>query len=220
MKRSDDKVLRERMVLDQLVKRGIREPRILEAFRAVPRHAFVPGVSLEQAYSDHPLAIGHEQTISQPYMVAWVLESLRLRETDRVLEIGTGSGYEAALLSCLAGEVYSMERIEPLAEAARERLDRLGYGGVRILIGDGTDGWSEAAPYDAIVVSAAGPDVPAPLIEQLAQHGRLIMPVGEMELQKLTLVRKEREGIVSSVLGTCVFVPLVGRYGWIKERSR
>lgn len=205
---------RVRMVRRQLEDRGIRDERVLEAMRTVPRHRFVPPSLHNVAYEDRPLEIGHGQTISQPYMVGLMTELLALRPTDRVLEIGTGSGYQAAVLSTLAGHVYSIERIEELARKAARLLIELGYDRVTILTGDGTSGLPEYAPYDGIIVTAGAPRVPAALKEQLAPGGRLVCPVGPRDLQHL--VRVIRDGNVfrqDEGIG-CVFVPLLGADGW------
>ncbi|MCA9519367.1 MAG: protein-L-isoaspartate(D-aspartate) O-methyltransferase, partial [Myxococcales bacterium] len=178
------------MVVRQLGERDIFDPRVLEAFRRVPRHELVPRTLWDEAYEDHPLPIGEGQTISQPYMVAIMLQLLRLRGVERVLEIGTGSGYQTALLAELAAEVFSIERVPTLAERAEGDLERLGYRNVSIRVGDGTLGWPECAPYDAIVVSAGAPRVPAPLVEQLGDGGVLAVPVGSRSVQYLTLVRR------------------------------
>lgn len=204
------------MVDLQLVRRGLSDPRLLEAFRSVPREEFVPPGLAEFAYSDAPLPIAENQTISQPYIVALTVDALGVREPDRVLEIGTGSGYAAAILGKLAKEVYSVERLEPLASTARERLARLGYDNVHVLHADGTLGWAEHAPYDAIAVAAGGPDVPAALLEQLALGGRLVIPIGADE-SKQVLTRVTRIGPKSyqreSILSVR-FVPLIGEQGW------
>jgi protein-L-isoaspartate(D-aspartate) O-methyltransferase len=204
------------MVERQIARRGVGDPRVLEAMRAVPRETFLPDSLAELAYDDTPLPIEEEQTISQPYIVALMAEALELEPADRVLEIGAGSGYAAAVLSRIAREVYTVERHESLAGLARERLRRLGYGNVQVLHGDGTLGWPEHAPYDAIVVAAGGPDVPRSLQEQLAPGGRLVIPIGsDPRTQELIRVRRtgpdqwERED-----LGAVRFVPLVGAQGW------
>jgi protein-L-isoaspartate(D-aspartate) O-methyltransferase len=200
---------------EQLRARNIRDECVLAAFAKVPRHLFCPGVSLAEAYADHPLGIGCGQTISQPYMVAWMLETARLRPTDRVLEIGTGSGYQAALLAELAAQVFSVERIPGLLNDARERLVRLGVTNVALREGDGSGGWPEQTPFDAIFYAAAAPGIPEQARRQLARGGRLLAPVGSRERQ--TLLRVERIGEVDyreDDLGGCVFVPLRGAFGW------
>jgi protein-L-isoaspartate(D-aspartate) O-methyltransferase len=207
---------RRAMVDGQLAARGIHDPDVLRAMGEVPREAFVPPDKRRVAYADSPLPIGKGQTISQPYIVALMTEMLELSRDDRVLEIGTGSGYAAAILSRIADEVYSVERHAALAREARARFDALGYDNIHIHIGDGTLGWAEHAPYDAIVVTAGGPAVPDPLLEQLAVGGRLVIPVGgRLAMQELLRVRRvgedeyEREN-----LGGVRFVPLVGEAGW------
>jgi protein-L-isoaspartate(D-aspartate) O-methyltransferase len=200
---------REQMVRSQLAERGIRDPRVLEAMRSAPRHEFVLEEFRDRAYEDYPLPIGEGQTISQPYIVAAMLEHLALRENDRVLEVGTGSGYVTALLSVLCAEVFSVERYASLAELARATLLRLGYNNVAIRVGDGTLGWSEFALFDAILVSAATPEVPPALFEQLREGGRMILPVGPAWSQELQLIRKVGGRAEVTVLEGCRFVPLV-----------
>ena len=202
------------MVELQLRGRGIRDPRVLAAMERVPRHEFVPPELQREAYEDRPLPIGHGQTVSQPYIVAAMLEALELQPSDRVLEVGTGSGYQTALLAELAGKVYSIERHAPLAEQAREALARLGYTGVEVMVGDGTEGWPGAAPFDAILVSAAAPKLPPPLLQQLAEGGRMIVPVGFPAGQDLELVRKHQGQPLITRLDACRFVPLIGREGF------
>jgi protein-L-isoaspartate(D-aspartate) O-methyltransferase len=200
---------REEMVRTQLAERGIRDARVLDAMRTVPRHEFVPEDFRQDAYEDHPLPIGEGQTISQPYIVASMLEHLALKATDRVLEVGTGSGYVTALLSMLCAEVFSVERFASLAAAADATLRRLGYGNVRIKVGDGCRGWSEHAPFDAILVSAATAEVPAPLFAQLSEGGRMILPVGPPSSQELQLIRKVNGRPDVTLLEGCRFVPLI-----------
>ncbi len=206
--------LREEMVEKQIRRRGLTDARVLAALLEVPRHEFVPEELRAQAYDDKPLPIGESQTISQPYMVASMTAALGLTGTERVLEIGAGCGYQAAVLSRLAKEVYSIEVRPPLALAAQERLTRLGYTNVHVHCGDGTLGLPECAPFDAILVTAAAPAVPAPLLEQLADGGRLVIPVGSEEHQELRLIRKSAGQIASHAIEECRFVPLVGRHGW------
>ena len=205
---------RERMVQEQLVSRGINDPRVLRAMAKVPRHLFLETELWDQAYEDHPLPIGSNQTISQPYMVALMAESLGLKGAERVLEVGTGSGYLAAVLSELCAEVFSVEMVQLLALKARTLLSSLGYRNVSVLMSDGTLGWDEHSPYDAVVISAAAPGIPRPLIEQLTEPGYLVFPMGEKELQTLVRIRKDRQGIREEYLGECHFVKLMGRYGW------
>jgi protein-L-isoaspartate(D-aspartate) O-methyltransferase len=207
--------LRARMIAEQLRGRSIRDERVLAAFDKVPRHLFCPGVGLEEAYGDHPVDIGCDQTISQPYMVAWMLEAARLQPADWVLEVGTGSGYQTALLSQLVARVFSIERIPELLDAARERLGNTSAENVTLKSGDGGLGWPEHAPFECILVTAAAPTVPEPLRRQLAVGGRLLAPVGSRWHQEL--VRVERLGEVKyreESLGGCVFVPLRGVCGW------
>src|SRR5258707_6334539 len=200
---------REEMVRAQLAERGIRDVRVLDAMRNVPRHEFVPETLRQEAYEDHPLPIGEGQTISQPYIVAAMLEHLGLRVTDRVLEVGTGSGYETALLSLLCAEVYSVERHAQLAASAESTLHRLGYRNVKIRVGDGSQGWPQYAPFDAILVSAATPAMPPALFAPLREGGRMVVPVGPPSSQELQLIRKVNERPAVKILEGCRFVPLV-----------
>lgn len=213
---------RMEMVRLQLGGRGISDLRVLAAFRRVPRESFVSAGMADLAYRDAPIPIGAGQTISQPYIVALMAEALELRPTDRVLEVGTGSGYAAAILSCLAAEVFTVERHESLAAAARERLERLGYRNVKVLHGDGTLGWPEHAPFDAIAVAAGGPGIPNALLEQLGPGGRLVIPVGpDQELQTLLRVTRDVEGKLRyERLSDVRFVPLIGAEGWQQDRGR
>jgi protein-L-isoaspartate(D-aspartate) O-methyltransferase len=207
---TDRALERERMVERQLRARGVEDERVLEAFREVPRELFVePGLE-QAAYTDAPLPIGESQTISQPFVVALMVEALEIRPSDRVLEVGAGSGYAAAILSRLGSEVYAIERHPSLARDAHERIQRLGYGNVKIRAGDGTLGWPEAAPFDAILVSAGGPDVPLALIEQLARGGRIAIPVGTSSEQELIRITKSEGGrLRTQNLGPVMFVPLI-----------
>jgi protein-L-isoaspartate(D-aspartate) O-methyltransferase len=206
--------LRQKMVDVQLRARGIRNERVLAAMARVPRHLFVADEFQDSAYEDHPLPIGAGQTISQPYIVAFMLEVLSLDGSDTVLEIGTGSGYQTALLAELAREVYSVERIESLAQAARTILEHLGRTDVRLTLGDGSRGWVEYAPFDAIVVSAAAPQIPQALLEQLREGGKMIVPVGPPEAQELKMVRKQEGQAAVTNLEGCRFVPLIGEQGY------
>lgn len=199
---------RERMVREQLERRGIQDPRVLQAMRKVPRERFVPADLRNRAYDDGALPIGHEQTISQPYIVAFMTEALRLTGKERVLEIGTGSGYQAAVLAELVPEVYSIELVEPLARSAEKTLSELGYRNIKIKIGDGFAGWVEHAPYDAIIVTAAPAEIPPVLVEQLKMGGRMIVPVGVWE-QELVLVEKSAKGFITRNLLPVRFVPMV-----------
>jgi len=208
---------RSHMVEAQLVARGLTDERLLAAFRKVPRHLFIPKEFQHEAYADHPLPIGLGQTISQPYIVALMTEALRLQGHERVLEIGTGSGYQTAILAELALEVFSVERLAELIPAVRERLVALGYVNVHLTVGNGSPGWPEYAPYDAILVSAAAPDVPEPLVTQLTDHGRLVLPIGSPQAQMLVHVEKRSGALRRKELASCVFVPLVGKYGWPGE---
>jgi protein-L-isoaspartate(D-aspartate) O-methyltransferase len=203
--------LRERMVQRQLAGRDIRDERVLAAMTKVPRHEFVPAYLRDQAYDDRPLPIGHEQTISQPYIVAFMTEQLKLRATDRVLEIGTGSGYQAAVLAELVAEVYSIEIVEPLAREAQATLDRLGYRNIRLRIGDGYQGWAEQAPFDAIIVTCAPERVPQPLIDQLRDGGRMIIPVGEVYNQELILLERTGGTLERRAVLPVRFVPMTGK---------
>lgn len=206
---------RAKMVAEQLRSRNIRDERVLAAFANVPRHLFCPGASVSEAYADHPVEIGCGQTISQPYMVAWMLEVARLHSGDRVLEIGTGSGYQAALLAQLVARVFSVERIPELLNAARERLMRLGAENVTLYCGDGSGGWPEYAPFDVILYAAAAPEVPQQVRGQLAVGGRLLAPVGSLHHQNLLRVeRVAAETYQEQELGGCAFVPLRGMFGW------
>lgn len=201
---------RRRMVAEQLKPRGINDPAVLEAMSTVPRHEFLPQSQRSLAYADHPLPIGYGQTISQPFIVALMTQVLELKPGDSVLEIGTGSGYQAAVLAELTDKVYSIEIVEPLARSAREILDRLGYSEVRTRIGDGYRGWQEHAPYDAIIVTAAPNHVPQPLVDQLALGGRMVIPVGAY-YQELMLLKKDPEGnMTREGVIPVVFVPMTG----------
>jgi len=202
-------VARHRMVATQIESRGVRDPRVLDAVRRVERHRFVPEPLREYAYEDHPLAIGHDQTISQPYIVALMTEEARIRPGARVLEIGTGSGYQAAVLSLLAGQVYTIEIVEPLARQAAARLEALGYRNVTVRAGDGYRGWPEQAPFDAILVTAAPPEIPQPLLDQLAVGGRLVAPVGE-GIQDLVVVERTAAGLQRRPVIPVRFVPMTG----------
>jgi protein-L-isoaspartate(D-aspartate) O-methyltransferase len=205
---------RERMVQEQLVSRGINDPQVLRAMAKIPRHLFLEKELWDCAYEDRPLPIEADQTISQPYIVALMVEALELRGGERVLEVGTGSGYVAAVLGEVCAEVFSVEVVEGLALKARILLSSLGYRNVSVLVGDGTLGCDKHAPYDAVVISAAAPCIPRPLIEQLKIPGYLVFPMGEKELQTLVRIRKDSAGIREEYLGDCHFVKLRGMYGW------
>jgi protein-L-isoaspartate(D-aspartate) O-methyltransferase len=203
-----------RMIEEQIIARGIHDPRVIETIRKVARHLFLEEALQSQAYNDYPLPIGDGQTISQPYMVALMTEALELKGHEKVLEIGTGSGYQTAILSKLAEKVYSVERIGELAAKARRILDQMNCYNVEIKIFDGTYGWKEKGPFDAIMVTAGAPKTPQPLLDQLAVSGRMVIPVGEAGLQDLFQVIRTENDFVKKNLGGCRFVKLVGKYGW------
>jgi protein-L-isoaspartate(D-aspartate) O-methyltransferase len=204
--------LRQTMVQQQIASRGVKDPRVLDAMLKVPRHMFVPPEFVPEAYNDYPLPVGKGQTISQPYIVAQMTELLELKGEERVLEIGTGSGYQAAILSLLCAEVFTIEYVEELARAATERLKELGYRNVSVRSGDGYDGWLDKAPFDGIILTAATPFVPAPLMSQLAAHGRLVVPVGsEFGDQTLTLYRRRGRELKAVPIEPVRFVPLRGK---------
>ncbi len=211
------KELRDLMVKTQLVPRGIKDERVLAAMKKVPRHLFVDKQMLHRAYDDSALPIGEGQTISQPYMVAAMTELLELQGTEKVLEIGTGSGYQAAVLAELAKEVYTVERIAVLANRAEGRYRELGYANILVKVADGTIGWPEASPFDRIIITAGTPKVPEPLLQQLADQGMLIAPVGDRFSQQLIRVRKSGDKVLEEYHTPCVFVPLIGEYGWKKD---
>jgi protein-L-isoaspartate(D-aspartate) O-methyltransferase len=202
------------MVERQLVQRGITDERVLDAMREVPRHRFVPEDLWDMAYRDTPLPIGHDQTISQPYIVAYMTQMLHLSATDRVLEVGTGSGYQAAILSQLAQQVYTIEHVAELAKHSEQILQELGYDNVRVRVGDGGYGWPDAAPFDAIIVTAAAPEVPPPLIAQLAEGASLVAPIGPAGYQELVRLSMRGNRPKSEHLVPVAFVPLVGEHGW------
>lgn len=205
---------REWMVATQIEGRGVRDPRVLAAMRAVPRHLFVPPGSEASAYEDRPLAIGEGQTISQPLMVAIMTEALRPSAGDRVLEVGTGSGYQAAVLAALVREVVSLERHETLAAHARRALAESAAANVRVIVGDGSEGLPSEAPFDGIIVTAGAPSVPEPLKAQLAEGGRLVIPVGSHHQQVLTILTRHGDEFRMESRDACAFVPLLGRFGW------
>jgi protein-L-isoaspartate(D-aspartate) O-methyltransferase len=205
---------RERMVQEQIIARGISDVRVIAALRKVPRHLFVdPGI-VNRAYHDSALPIGEKQTLSQPYMAARMTEALGLVGTEKVLEVGTGSGYQTALLAELCFNVFSVEKIRPLSRKARTLLDSLEYQNIALHVGDGTIGWSEHAPYDAIIVTAGAPAAPKPLLDQLAEGGRLVIPVGDEQAQTLLRVTRTGAAFKDEPLGECKFVKLFGKYGW------
>ncbi len=205
---------RKEMVEFQIKRRGVKDPLVLKAMLKVKRHLFVPENLRKEAYEDYPLPIGEDQTISQPYMVAIMTELLELRGGERVLEIGTGSGYQTAILAEIAEEVYSVERLESLAFRAKKLLDKLGYLNIKIKVGDGSEGWEEFSPYDAILVTAGAPDVPEPLFKQLKEGGRLVIPIGGRFSQVLVRVRKIKGEKEVEEFFDCAFVPLIGKYGF------
>ena len=202
------------MVQEQLIPRGISDPQVIEAMRTVPRHCFVDDALQSRAYGDFPLPISAGQTISQPYIVALMTEALKLTGSERVLEVGTGSGYQAAILSRLCSQVYTVERINLLLAGARRVFDQLRYFNIVAKLDDGTLGWPEHGPYAAIMVTAGGPEVPEPLIDQLEDGGRLVIPVGDQHLQVLQLLEKKEDGVQIRELEKVRFVDLVGEYGW------
>jgi protein-L-isoaspartate(D-aspartate) O-methyltransferase len=202
------------MVQEQLIPRGIKDPRVLDAFYKIERHKFIPEALRASAYADFPVPIGEEQTISQPYIVALMTECLDLKGEEKVLEIGTGSGYQAAILGELAKEVYTIERFEVLAKRAEGVFNELGYKNITVKVSDGTSGWPEEAPFDRIIITAASPRIPLPLTEQLKESGKLILPLGESFSQVLTVVEKKKGRLESVEVCGCIFVPLVGKYAY------
>jgi protein-L-isoaspartate(D-aspartate) O-methyltransferase len=216
---SEETLRRERMVRELIEARGVRDSRLLAALREVPRHLFVREQFQAQAYSDHALPIGEAQTISQPWVVARMTELLEVESGHKVLEIGTGSGYQTAILALLARWVYSLERIPELAHQAIRRMRQLGFSNVKIQTFDGTVGWSEVAPFDRILVTAAAPAAPKPLLEQLAPKGRLLVPEGDRKIQRLALYERTGRRVARHVLDEVAFVPLVGRHGWESGRE-
>jgi protein-L-isoaspartate(D-aspartate) O-methyltransferase len=210
----DTLIARKNMVDEQLVRRGVNDQRVLNAFLEVPRHKFVEEYLKYKAYDDYPLSIGYGQTISQPYMVALMTEAINPQPEERILEIGTGSGYQSAILSRLCSAVYTIERISALASRARKALDDLGYFNVHIRVGDGTMGLPQDAPYDGIIVTAGAPHVPEALIGQLKEDGRLIIPVGDEGIQELRRIIRTKDGVKEESLGGCRFVKLIGKNGW------
>ena len=206
--------LRQEMVEKQIAARGISDTRVLVAMRAVPRHLFVSEALMDQAYSDYPLPIGEQQTISQPYIVAEMTQALQLTADDRVLEIGTGSGYQAAVLAQIVYRVYTIERIHSLYAKTRRLFDQLGYHNIVTQYSDGPTGWRDESPFDAIIVTAGAPEIPAMLVNQLAIGGRMIIPVGNQHSQELIKLIRDQDGIHQTNLGGCRFVKLVGEHGW------
>ena len=212
--RNDFALARKRMVEEQIARRGVRDPRLLKAMSEVPRHLFVDEALWSQAYNDHPLAIGESQTISQPFMVALMTDAMGLMGQEKVLEIGTGCGYQTAILAKLADWVFSIERLPNLSRRAQANLEKVGVFNVNLIVGDGTKGWPEEAPYDAIIVTAGAPATPEPLKEQLAEGGRLVIPVGDHRVQTLMRITRKGDDFVEEDLGGCRFVDLIGEYGW------
>ncbi len=206
--------MRDLMVDTQLIQRGIRDERVLKAMRKVPRHLFLEESQWFRAYDDMALPIGEGQTISQPYMVAIMTELLELKGDEKVLEIGTGSGYQAAILAELSKEVYTIERVQSLSERASRVLRSLGYENVHLRVGDGTLGWPEEAPFDRVIITAACPGIPVPIKDQLNERGIIVAPVGERFSQILLKARKEKGRLIEDYHTPCVFVPLIGKYGW------
>ncbi len=206
-----------RALIGRMQEKGITDLEILRVFDLVPRHEFVPQAVWHRAYEDAPVPIGFGQTASQPSLQALYMQILQLRPTDKVLEIGTGSGHQTAVLAHLVDRVYSVERIRELSIRAREALDRMRVSNVALLVGDGTIGWSRYAPYDAILVAAGGPEVPQPLVDQLAPGGRMLVPVGSKEMQRLVLVEKTPHGVETEEVLDVTFVPLLGRFGWAER---
>jgi protein-L-isoaspartate(D-aspartate) O-methyltransferase len=215
----DRYVAQRRALIGRMQEKGIRDLEILRLFDMVPRHQFVPHAVAHRAYEDAAIPIGFGQTASQPSLQALYMQLLEISPNDRVLEIGTGSGFQTAVLAHLADRVYSIERIPELASRAREALDALRLANVALLVGDGTVGWSRYAPYDAILVAAAAPDVPGPLVDQLAEGGRMLVPVGGRDAQRLLMVRRQAGQITQEEVLDCTFVPLLGRFGWLEERG-
>lgn len=210
----DFQKLRDLMVDTQLIPRGIKDERVLKVMRKVPRHLFLDESQWFRAYDDMALPIGEGQTISQPYMVAIMTELLELKGDEKVLEIGTGSGYQAAILCELSREVYSIERVQTLSERASNVLRSLGYENIHLRVGDGTLGWPEEAPFDRMIITAACPEIPEPLIDQLSEGGMIVAPIGERFSQVLLRMRKEKGKFIEEYHTPCVFVPLIGKYGW------
>ena len=207
-------LLREEMVKKHIEARGINDPLVLQAMRTVPRHYFVNEAFIDRAYSDSSLPIPEHQTISQPYIVAEMTQALELKKEDRVLEVGTGSGYQSAILSLIVSKVYTIERIHPLLKEARKRFDVFRYYNIVTKYSDGTSGWKEEAPFDAIIVTAGAPEISIALVNQLAIGGRMIIPVGDLYTQELVKLYRDKNGIHKTNLGGCKFVKLIGEHGW------
>jgi protein-L-isoaspartate(D-aspartate) O-methyltransferase len=210
--------LRRRMVEDQLIARGIADPRVIAAMASIERHRFIPGPEIANAYADQPVGIARGQTVSQPYIVALMSESMRLTGNEKVLEIGTGSGYQAAVLAELAGEVYTVERFPDLSHQAELMLGELGYTNIRFSVGDGSLGWKDAAPFDRILITAASPRVPFPLLEQLKEGGMIMLPVGETPFSQVLAAGIKKQGRIElETVCNCAFVPLIGEFGMMKK---
>jgi protein-L-isoaspartate(D-aspartate) O-methyltransferase len=210
----DYEVLRKRMVKEQLIPRGIKDPRVIEAFLKVERHRFIPEELRGSAYADFPIPIGEGQTISQPYIVALMTECLGLSEDQRILEIGTGSGYQAAILAELSSRIYTIERFPSLAKRAECLFQDLGYPNIKVKLADGTLGWPEEAPFSRIIITAAAPHIPQPLTEQLSEKGKMVLPQGEAFSQVLTVIKKRKGKLKAEPICGCVFVPLIGEYAY------
>ena len=213
----DYRLARERMVKNQLVPRGIKDQGVLRVMGEIQRHLFVEEALVGEAYNDHPLPIGHKQTISQPYIVALMTQALELTGQEKTLEIGTGSGYQTAILAELSETVYTVERIRPLLEKSRELLEKLGYTNIRFKAFDGTLGWKEHAPFDAIMVTAGAPKIPQPLLDQLTDGGRMVIPIGNKYSQDLIKLIKRKDTYREENLGGCRFVDLIGVHGWKED---
>jgi protein-L-isoaspartate(D-aspartate) O-methyltransferase len=212
----DYEMLRENMVEYQIKSRGMSDEKILKSMRRIPRHLFVPEQQRIYAYEDFPLPIGEGQTISQPHIVALMTSLLRLKGREKVLEIGTGSGYQAAILSKIAKEVYTVEKIASLGLKAEKLFKELGYRNIKVKISDGTEGWSEHAPYDGIIITAGSPQIPKPLIGQLSENGKIIAPIGGSSVQDLIVAENIKGKLSQRAICGCMFVPLIGKYGWEK----
>lgn len=210
---------REKMVREQIVPRGIKNQQVIDVLRKVPRHKFIDQKYLKEAYNDHPLPLAHGQTISQPYIVALMTELLELYGDEKVLEIGTGSGYQTAILAELAETVYSVDRIPELSQEAQQTLRQLGYKNIQLQVRDGSVGWQEFAPYDRIIVTASAPNIPQPLIDQLKEGGKIVIPLGSSFGQDLVVGEKHKGEMKIFDCGKCVFVPLIGEFGWPEEKG-
>jgi protein-L-isoaspartate(D-aspartate) O-methyltransferase len=211
--------IREKMVREQIVARGIKNQQVIDALRKVPRHKFIDTRFLNEAYNDHPLPLSQGQTISQPYIVALMTELLEIYDDEKVLEIGTGSGYQTAILAELAGTVHSVERLPELSQAAQQTLQELGYKNIQLHTGDGSKGWQEHSPYDRIIVTASAPNIPQPLIDQLKENGKIVIPLGSNFGQDLVVGEKHKGELKIFNYGKVVFVPLIGAFGWNDEKG-